>query len=352
MLKAFLAILIFTMALAAQAMPERCQDIFREPIEIAFPQGTVVVDSAAAYEAFDDANEIAIALKLKSKAAREEAMKRFFTPAPTARWESSLVFANYAMSMVIGAEIGWRFWNGPHDLHTAVTTAIVIPSAMFISDFMSGLFHKFFDDWAPRGQSVIGRAGWSFRAHHDVPTDMNRFTYMQLMAPYSKLMAPLYAATAIAGPHMSPEATTGILLSLVLFTNGNEFHTQAHRGGQASRWAKITQAMRLTLRLDNHGKHHKAKDIDYGIINGWSNYPTRKLWKLLDHAYYRALKRLPENWIENPSKIPPYVIRDLEQDLDSIPQELFVHLANNPDSRMDDIVRLYIERQLEEDDQP
>lgn len=346
MLRLFVTLILLISA-PAFAAPERCVDLFREPIRLSFEGGTITVDSPAAFQAFDDAAQLERGLKARGD-ERKALLARFFSPAPSARWERALVFVNYAMSMKIAWDVAVKYAQNPHAL---VAGVVAVPVSMFAADFMSAMLHKFFDSWAPTKDNVIGKAALSFRLHHDVPTDMNGFTYMQNVTHYSKLMAPLYATTMMASPHIDPATSTGLLVSLLLFSNGNEFHVQAHRGSQASGWAKVAQKLRLSLRPGDHARHHRgATDVDYGIINGWSNAPTRRLWKHLDRIYWHALKKMPENWIENPKTIPDSVVRELVNDLGLVPQELFVHLARskNPDPRMDDIVRLYIERQIEE----
>ena len=111
-----------------------------------------------------------------------------------------------------------------------------------------------------------------------------------------------------------------------------EFHRQAHIKNP-NKFFQVMQSLGITLRRDEHLLHHKPPfDDDYGVNNGWSNPLARRLqlWKRLDKIFYKYTGRMPNNWIQDPSSIPPEVVEALEQDLESIPSDLWDYAETYP----------------------
>lgn len=331
----------------ASALPTlSCQSLFASPDEPDIVQtkfGRVRLTDETAIALLKDQREIAAALKLSGK-ERKEALQRYFKQNTKSRVQTAFVFANYVMAMVIGSRLVVDLAGG--DPSVALTAAALMPATLFLSDLISGIFfHKFLDSFASEKNPLWGNAARAFRKHHEFPGNLNELGYIQNIAAFGKLLAPLYVATMIAQPHISPEIGAQALLMLMLFSNGTEIHRQAHLS-KPDAWAKPFQKGKIFIDRETHTLHHKSPtDSDYGIVNGWSNRVTRPIGRMLDMLMWKAMRRMPHNWIQNPRSIPDSVVVDLVNDIRHLPQQLIVSASNpkDADPRIDELIKLWIE---------
>lgn len=291
---------------------------------IATPFGEYKIDEPEAVLLLKDQTVISAALKLKG-AERKHALRRYFSQRARTRLEKALVFVNYSMALYIGAHVASGLSQTPQSTLTAV--ALLIPT-LFTADLMSGIQHKFLDSYASETNPIWGSAARAYRIHHEFPSNLNDLSYLENVAAFSPLLAPLFAATAMVAPHLAPEYASNALLMLLLFANGTEIHRQAHLPKPRS-WVRALQNAHLLLSREQHMLHHPpGTDTDFGIINGWSNRIVGEGWNRIDRILWRTLRKLPNNWIQHPASIPPEVISDLIRDLGSVPQRLLVAAAN------------------------
>ena len=304
--------------------------------------GTLIVDDPDALVLLQDQQVIAAAMKLKG-AERKEMLKQYFTQRPVTGTQIGATFLNYAVAIYMA----WQIKAGMSaDPDSVMRAAIELPPTLLASDFVSGLLHQFLDKFASESNPIWGNAARAFRIHHEYPSNLNDLSYIDNIAPFGRLMVPFYLLGAAVAPHVSPDVAFSMLTGLILFSNGSEIHRQAHLP-KANLLFRALQKIKTVLNHHDHMEHHHDDhNHDFGIINGWSNgKPTNMLMKWIDHAYYKATRRMPRNWIQHPETIPDYVIDDLADDLEAIPQSLFVSALQpgNGDERVDELLRLWME---------
>ena len=305
------------------------------------PAGPIYLTKQSAIQLLEDQKEIEAALQLKG-ADRKDAVARYFRQKTQPRINVALTLANYGMAMGIAIETAIQMHHHPEAFAPSL---LWIPPALFTADLMSGIFHKFLDSYASETNPVWGSPARAFRKHHEFAGNLNDISYWQNVSAFGRMMAPLYLGTLALAPHLNPEAMPALLTMLLLFSNGTEIHRQAHLVRPNMAVEKL-QAWRLMLSRPDHMLHHEAPtDTDFGIINGWSNPVTRKLWPALDMIVWKTLKKMPHGWIQNPKMIPESVLEELAQDLSKIPEDLLV-TASDPrdrDSRFNDIFKAWVE---------
>lgn len=339
----FCLLLAFTLGFNSysQAAAIQCRSIYADPNSILRTQyGDVVITSEQALSLLKDQRQIFEAKQLKD-ADRKSALQKYFLQKPATRTELMMTLANYAMAMIMGSQIAARLVENPHAIPAALA---LVPVTLFTTDFVSGIYHKFLDSYASEKSKIWGNATQSFRKHHEFPGNLNDIKYIDNIGAFGTLMAPLYATAAIASPHLSPEIGAQALLMLMLFTNGTEIHRQAHLP-KANRVMAQLQKWKIFQSRTSHNMHHKGPaDSDFGIINGWSNSLTNQFWKRLDMIVWKASKKMPNNWIENPKSIPPQVLVEMMNDIRKIPQALIVAVSDpkNSNAELDQILQLWV----------
>ena len=307
------------------------------------PQGPFEITDQNAQLLYSDFLEIKAALE-KRGPERKQAIENYFHYKPVSRAEIGLTFANYFLGLWMGLQIAMGFSEDPT---TALTAVAFIPPTLWITDFVSGIFHKFLDSYASESNRFWGNPAREFRVHHEFPSNLNHLSYIDNNASFAKLLVPLYATAAFAD--MSPDVASSVLLSLILFSNGSEIHRQSHLSNPSS-WVRSLQDLRIILNRRDHMRHHQgASDSDFGIVNGWSNrFATKfKIEERMDRLYWKTLRKLPNNWIQKPSSIPPQVLQDLTKDLSLVPQRLLVSVLMYPQDSSDEVkelIKLWLER--------
>lgn len=343
LIMATLMVCTLILPVSAQANRFTCPSTFKDSIPRLNTQyGELVITDKAAIDLLRDQNEILEAKNFKG-AERLQALKQYFEQVPATRTEVALTIANYGFAMWIGSKIFGQFMEHPEQLMSA---AIAVPATFFTVDLISGIFHKFLDSYASEKNPIWGNATKSFRKHHEFPGNLNEISYMNNIGAFGTLLAPLYATTAIAAPHLAPELGSQLLLGLLLFSNGTEIHRQAHLP-KANGFVRGLQKIKVFQNHKSHMQHHeKPTDSDYGIINGWSNPVTNRFWKYMDMVYWKALKKMPNNWIQTPKSIPDSVLKELAQDLSKVPQELLIMGTDKKitNFKVEEILRLWIEK--------
>ena len=147
---------------------------------------------------------------------------------------------------------------------------------ILLSDFTSGLFHWFFDNYGSPQTPVFGPTIELFRVHHDLPEDICHsnlvFTVGHVciwILPMGLGMGGLWAVlpkSLFTDLGLIFAATAALFLVLT-----NLFHQWAHRP-QKPIWMLFLQQKRLILETQHHQVHHTPPFAKYYCITtGWMN---------------------------------------------------------------------------------
>jgi ubiquitin-conjugating enzyme E2 variant len=264
-----------------------------------------------------DAEKLREVQKLRGE-ERKEARHEYAKPGPKGLLPRSMVFFNYVMT----ALIGYQAATGIHvDPHAILPLLYMAPGAYAAADATTEVVHKLIDSYMSENNRFWGETVRNFRKHHEVPDNLNREDFVGNIGVASTALAPFFAATAAA--NIAPEWKSAILVYLVAGMHATAIHLQAHKSDPHP-IARFFQKMGLTLTQRQHMKHHSPPhDGEYALVRGFSSpiFRKMKLWHRMDMAWWKLVKRMPHNWIQDPRSIPAEVIESLQKDLESIPLE-------------------------------
>ena len=163
---------------------------------------------------------------------------------------------------LFAADVFLRWW-----------TPLIVVSAAYAADFVSGLVHWTADTWFSETMPVLGRRFLRpFRVHHVNPDDFLRRNFADCNGDVAMLNAPL-----LAGALLVPLTDAGAALSLALLVFAatslptNQVHQWAHMPAPpaAVQWL---QRRRIILSRDDHARHHQEPYVaNYCIATGWCN---------------------------------------------------------------------------------
>lgn len=163
---------------------------------------------------------------------------------------------------LFAADVFLRWW-----------TPLIVVSAAYAADFVSGLVHWTADTWFSETMPVLGRRFLRpFRVHHVNPDDFLRRNFVDCNGDVAMLNAPL-----LAGALLVPLTDAGAALSLAVLVFAatslptNQVHQWAHMPAPpaAVQWL---QRRRIILSRDDHARHHQEPYVaNYCIATGWCN---------------------------------------------------------------------------------
>jgi TMEM189-like protein len=147
-------------------------------------------------------------------------------------------------------------------------------AGLVTADFISGIFHWFFDTWFTPDTPFIGRAFVrTFREHHVDPTAICRHDFIETNG--SNLLA---GNVLVAVGYCTSAFTAASLLFAGLFMSlTSQIHKWAH-AERVPRVVRVLQATRIILAKRPHALHHAAPfDRAYCITSGCLNAPLEHL---------------------------------------------------------------------------
>jgi hypothetical protein len=205
---------------------------------------------------------------------------------------------------------------------------IIIPLAIFLADFFSGVVHIFFDYFpinrkagfhelfsfqgdrsSPEylslkkrvithpATSIIDRLSYSFKIHHVSPLAMNRKSYSVHMLE-TVVPASLIALLSITLPS---SARLTMLITAFLIANVQFIHACVHDTHRSVFWKIIIhqlQRLYVIYSLDTHMQHHRYGTSNFCLVTGWANFALNPLFrlllllKLIDTSNWVSLKEL------------------------------------------------------------
>ncbi|MFU8816222.1 MAG: fatty acid desaturase CarF family protein [Pseudomonadales bacterium] len=224
-----------------------------------------------------------------SAAADRERIRRLTSggaPVAEGRGAPAELAACWAAVVVAVAALCWLGWRNP---------AIwwVLPLALLVLDFLSGLVHWLFDTRIPAGDGLLGRIAVNFLDHHVNPTRTAEVGFAATswrVAVYVSLPLLGLALLLPAGAGQAWLYWMGALSLLVA-----QAHKVAHKR-QPGRLARVLQRLHLSLSPRSHRQHHRDHGRAYCVFTGWCN-------PLLDRSgFWRWLERIcPVGAIKRPA---------------------------------------------------
>ena len=162
-----------------------------------------------------------------------------------------------------------------------------------MADFICGFVHWLEDNYGGKETPIIGAAIIApNRLHHNKPRAFITKSWWQ--SAKIQIMASLFVlAVALWGGWFS----WGLLLLVVLATNGNEVHKWSHRtraeNGRLITWLQ-NSAIVQTRR--HHAHHHRGmRNSHYCSITNWVNpiLDRSGFWRVLEFCIYKMTGVLP-----------------------------------------------------------
>lgn len=153
---------------------------------------------------------------------------------------------------------------------------LLIPLGLLASDFTSGLFHWFFDNYGTPQTPVFGQTIELFRVHHDLPQDICKSNFTFTVGHVCVWSVPMIAAHLLAYIWIQPpliySAWTVFFSTAHMFLIlTNQFHKWAHLP-EKPEWMLWMQKHRLVLDTPHHEVHHTPPyESYYCITTGWMN---------------------------------------------------------------------------------
>ena len=148
---------------------------------------------------------------------------------------------------------------------------LTVIAGALMSDFISGIFHWFFDTWFTPTTPYIGNVFVrTFREHHVDQTAICRHDFIETNG--SNLLSG--CVLVVAGfCSDTPWIASSFLFGSVFMAATSQIHKWAH-ASEVPRVVALLQWTRIILPKMMHERHHVAPyDRAYCITNGWLN-PT------------------------------------------------------------------------------
>ena len=152
---------------------------------------------------------------------------------------------------------------------------------LFETDLFIGLLHLTFDNETHIDKPFISIPVKDFILHHKSPTTINNnrlATYLNIIPLYTYLLIPHFIFNC--------NAYVYIIMSL-LGLLGNYTHNLCHEKNKSDIPIVIKKLMdcRILMSRKQHAEHHSTFDKNFGLLNGWSNFLTNRLYKI---NYFRS----------------------------------------------------------------
>jgi ubiquitin-conjugating enzyme E2 variant len=197
---------------------------------------------------------------------------------------SIIAFPLLAMSLVA------RTWR---PLHAPSLVIFALLTGCLASDFISGIFHWFFDTWFSPDTPYIGKAFVrTFREHHVDPTAICRHDFVETNG--SNILSGGFLF--VCGHWTDePYVSTSFLFAGIFMSLTSQIHKWAHTE-RVPRVVAFFQRVRFILPKTMHTEHHAAPyDRTYCITNGWLNAPLHhtRFFRILEYVIRVTTGALP-----------------------------------------------------------
>jgi hypothetical protein len=158
---------------------------------------------------------------------------------------------------------------------------------LYLADFAVALIHLFFDNYRGKNK-FLQKIANDFKGHHKNPKNVLDKTIKELL--FGTSVTPIALAGVIFRPKSKKHKLTQLVCIYALYFT-HLTHKAAHYINHATKEEKesaigqilqILQKNNIIISHEDHKKHHTAKyhDINFGIINGWSNPVINEIVKI------------------------------------------------------------------------
>ena len=162
----------------------------------------------------------------------------------------------------------------------------VLPLAVLVVDFLSGVVHWLFDTRVQPGTSLLGRAAVNFLDHHVHPRRSAEVGFAATTWRVAMYLSLPLMVTALLLPADWTQAWLFWLgaLSLVVAQTHKEAHKQ-----RPLVFVRVLQRCHLSLPPYAHQRHHRHHEQAYCVFTGWWNPLLDEIgfWRKLERALER-----------------------------------------------------------------
>lgn len=154
------------------------------------------------------------------------------------------------------------------------------------TDFKGGVLHVVLDNPDNINYPVIGLPSLEFQMHHAIPQDIVIKGFAQACSDLNPIACYGIGWTLY---HSGGDPYTMALASTVLLCAyaGQYAHQAAHKlPKQRPTWVTWLQRLGVMVPPEVHHRHHQTHDVDFAILNGWSNPVLRQMLKWLPQRPY------------------------------------------------------------------
>jgi len=158
---------------------------------------------------------------------------------------------------------------------------LLLPAGLLASDFTSGLFHWFFDNYGSPKTPVFGPTIELFRVHHVLPQDICNSNFTFTVGHVCVWAVPLVVLQMLplffGAPLLYSASVVFFATANFFLVMTNQFHKWAHQS-EPSAWVQWLQAQHLVLNRTHHQVHHTPPfETYYCITTGWLNPLLRRI---------------------------------------------------------------------------
>lgn len=225
--------------------------------------------------------------------------EQIIKPAPTKA--TQLGFVLYTLTSLIF----FMFFANHLTIQNALYIPLAFLAAAFVTDFVSGIFHIYFDyrhmgplqqlfdkgkyvlvieesnDYPPNS-NLLDSISYVSQVHHKTPTLMTNHNFLTLNKEI--IWASLFSAsTSILVLNISVSISFFLFSFSFLLLLTRYFHMFCHSPpSKVPTFFRFLQAKKIIISRKNHAQHHFHFDKNFCILSGWANPIVNlifKLWK-------------------------------------------------------------------------
>ena len=192
-----------------------------------------------------------------------------------------------------------RLWMAEPPSPLWVVVALL--AAIFVADFVSGLFHWAFDTWFDESMTAIRRSVVTVREHHIFPNHIFRVKFHEEIGTLG-WNATVFTGVPIVWMLVGSSGgwTTYLMFAAVVFNLLMIGMLEIHKCGHRTQNPALVRALQRTgllLSREHHVKHHRGNhDINYCLVTGWADMTLGRLgvFRWLERTISRTTGAVPQ----------------------------------------------------------
>jgi len=174
----------------------------------------------------------------------------------------------------------WIFYFMYTQPQGVIKYAAILLAIWFYADLKGGMLHVVLDTPSNIKFPVIGCASLEFQLHHAIPQDIVMKGFPQACSDLNPIASYAFILVALES-WFDPLSMTIAETILLCSYAGQYSHQATHKvASKRPEWVKFLQNVGILLPPSVHRKHHQTHDVDFAILNGWSNPLLSQLLKI------------------------------------------------------------------------